>query len=157
MTGQAYERSGSRHTSRVCARLELWSKDRGGQTVESRWSIGSTGSVLSLWSDGSFLSIGSVGSAVSIGSVGSFASAFSIGSSQSLGSLLSHQSRGSVLSHQSDGSVLSSQATRALKGRRMDGPLPGGTVLTIGTLSAVAVAAHLWYWRSLRKLEAGAG
>ena len=94
------------------------------RAVTSRWSIGSTDSVLSLWSDHSVLSIGSVGSCASVGSVGSFASAFSIGSSQSLGSWLSHQSPGSVLARRSGAST---------------------PVLAAG--SVVAVAAHLWFWR----------
>src|SRR4029453_3973950 len=71
-----------------------------------------------------------------------------------------HQSRGWVLPHQSDGLVLSSQATRSLAGRRTDGPLPGGPVFAVGALSAVAVAAHLWFWqrrRSQRVVGAGTG
>ena len=103
------------------------------------------------------LSIGSVGSALSICSIGSFASAFSTGSSQSLGSLLSHQSRGSVMSNQSDGSVLSSQATHAVGGVRADGPLPGGSVFAIGAVSALAAAAHLWFWQRQRNDRAGGG
>ncbi len=52
-------------------------------------SVGSDGSVLSLWSRDSVLSIGSVGSVLSIGSIGAFGSVLSVASFVSLGSIMS--------------------------------------------------------------------
>ena len=57
--------------------------------MNSRWSLRSSGSVLSIGSRGSVLSIGSVGSVLSIGSVGSAGSVLSVGSFASACSLMS--------------------------------------------------------------------
>ncbi len=60
--------------------------------VESKWSLWSEGSLLSVASQGSVLSIGSVGSALSVGSVGSVGSVFSTGSAMAACSLMSRGS-----------------------------------------------------------------
>ena len=70
-----------------------------GDPQQSRWSLWSTGSVLSIGSHNSVLSVGSVGSALSIGSVGSVGSVLSIGSAGSIGSAFSAASAGSVMAY----------------------------------------------------------
>ena len=79
---------------------------------DSRWSLWSRGSLLSIGSTNSALSAFSVGSFASIGSVGSFASVGSIGSSFSVGGVLSSLSVGSVLSHHSTGGRVEAEQRR---------------------------------------------
>ena len=64
--------------------------------MQSRWSLRSRRSVLSIASDGSILSVGSVGSVLSIGSAGSVCSLFSVGLAGSVTSALSFCSPASV-------------------------------------------------------------
>jgi hypothetical protein len=66
--------------------------------MESRWSLWSEDSLLSIGSRGSVLSVGSVGSILSLGSVGSAGSVLSAGSAGSVASLLSAGSIGAVMS-----------------------------------------------------------
>jgi hypothetical protein len=117
--------------------------------MSSRWSIRSSGSVLSIASTDSVLSIASVGSVLSLGSVASFGSVGSFASSMSTLSAASFQSQGSVLSGQSDGSVLSWQSKHAVEGNGDSGRLDPVVVAGVAAASTV-LAAAIWLYARRR-------
>jgi len=100
--------------------------------VESKWSLWSEGSLLSIASQGSVLSIGSVGSALSIGSVGSVGSAFSIGSAMAACSLMSWWSLGSVMSARGVGGVMGYRGSGARRPVVRAAVLGGCAAATVG-------------------------